>query len=97
MVFTKLLLETDLAIRPCNREAASEPLLPKVAHCRSVLPSRYAVHVLRHSDTRYAKESAPKRNDELLSLLHSPRDETETRRLAGSERETTRAAFVVPC
>ena len=31
MVFTKLLLENALAIRPCNYGAASEPLLPK--HC----------------------------------------------------------------
>ena len=33
IVFTKLFLENALAIRPCNCEAASEPLLPKVAHC----------------------------------------------------------------
>ena len=41
MVFTKLLLENALAIRPCNCEAASEPLLHKVARCIPVLPSRY--------------------------------------------------------
>ena len=41
MVFTKLLLENALAIRPCNCEAALEPLLPKVARCIPVLPSRY--------------------------------------------------------
>ena len=41
MVFTKLLLENALTIRPCNWEAASEPLLPKVARCIPVLPSRY--------------------------------------------------------
>ena len=41
MVFTKLLLENALTIRPCNCEAASEPLLPKVARCIPVLPSRY--------------------------------------------------------
>ena len=34
---TKLLLENALAIRPCNCEAASEPLLPKVACCIPVL------------------------------------------------------------
>ena len=51
MVFTKLLLENAHAIRPCNFEAASEPLLPKVARCIPVLPSRYigkcAARVLR--------------------------------------------------
>ena len=41
MVFTKLLLENALAIRPCNCEAVSEPLLPKVARCIPFLPSRY--------------------------------------------------------
>ena len=41
MVFTKLLLENALPIRPCNCESASEPLLPKVARCIPVLPSRY--------------------------------------------------------
>ena len=41
MVFTKLLLENALAIRPSNWEAASEPLLPKVAHCIPVPPLRY--------------------------------------------------------
>ena len=41
MVFTKLLLENALAIRPCNCGAASEPLLLKVARCIPVLPSRY--------------------------------------------------------
>ena len=41
MVFTKMLLENALAIRPCNWEAASEPLLPKVARCIPVLSSRY--------------------------------------------------------
>ena len=53
MVFTKLLLENALAIRPCNCEAASEPLLPKVARCIPVLSSRYtgkcAAHVLKRS------------------------------------------------
>ena len=33
MVFTKLLLENALAVRPCNYEAALEPLSPKVARC----------------------------------------------------------------
>ena len=41
MVFTKLLLENALAIRPSHWEAASEPLLPKVARCIPVLLSRY--------------------------------------------------------
>ena len=54
MVFTKLLLENALAIRPCNCEAASEPLLPRVARCIPVLSSRYigkcAVRVLKRSD-----------------------------------------------
>ena len=54
MVFTKLLLENALAIRPCNCEGASQPLLPKVARCIPVLPSRYigkcAARVLKRSD-----------------------------------------------
>ena len=54
MVFIKLLLENALAVRPYNREAASEPLLPKVARCISVLPSHYigkfAAHVLKCSE-----------------------------------------------
>ena len=33
MVFTKLLLENALAVRPCNCEAVLDPLLPKVAGC----------------------------------------------------------------
>ena len=41
MVFTKLLLENALAIRFCNCEAVSVPLLPKIALCIPVLPSRY--------------------------------------------------------
>ena len=41
MVFTKLLLENALAIRPCNYGAASEPLLLKVARCIPVLSLRY--------------------------------------------------------
>ena len=53
MVFTKLLLENALAIRPCNCKAASEPLLPKVARCIPVLPSRYigkcAARILKRS------------------------------------------------
>ena len=39
MVFTKLLLENSLIIRPYNYEAASQPLLPKVARCIPVLSS----------------------------------------------------------
>ena len=54
MVFTKLLLENALAVRPCNREAVLEPLLPKVARCLPVLSSRYigkcAARVLKRSD-----------------------------------------------
>ena len=53
MVFTRLLLENALAIRPCNCEAASEPLLPKVARCIPVLSLRYvgkcAARVLKPS------------------------------------------------
>ena len=53
MVFTKLLLENALAIRPCNYGAASEPLLPRVARCIPVLSSRYigmcAARVLKRS------------------------------------------------
>ena len=53
MVFTKVLLENVLAVRPCKWEAASEPLLPKVARCILVLPSRYigkcAARVLKRS------------------------------------------------
>ena len=41
MVFTKLLLENALAIRPGNCEVASEPNLPKVARCIPVLSSRF--------------------------------------------------------
>ena len=59
MVFTKLLLENAAAIRPYNCEAASEPLLPKVARCIPVLPSRYigkcAARVLKRSDENLAR------------------------------------------
>ena len=62
MVFTKLLLENALAIRPCNCEAASEPLLPKVACCIPVLPSRYigkcAARVLKRSGFNLSYPSA---------------------------------------
>ena len=47
------LLENALAIRRYDCEAASEPLLPKVAHCIPVLSSRYigkcAARVLKRS------------------------------------------------
>ena len=33
MVFTQLLLQDPLTIQPYNYEAASEPVLPKVARC----------------------------------------------------------------
>ena len=50
---TELLLENARCIRSCNYDAASEPLLPKVAHCISVLSSRYigkcAARVLQRS------------------------------------------------
>ena len=53
MVFTKLLLENALAIRPCNYGAGSEPLLPKVARGIPVLLSRCmgrcAARVLKRS------------------------------------------------
>ena len=54
MVFTKLLLENALGIRPCNCEAALGPLLPKVARFIPVLSSRYigkwAARVLKRSE-----------------------------------------------
>ena len=50
---TELLLENARCIQPCNYDAASEPLLPKVAHCIPVLSSRYigkfAARVLQRS------------------------------------------------
>ena len=53
MVFTKLLLENALAIRPCNYGAASKPLFPKVARCVPVLSSCYigkcAARILKRS------------------------------------------------
>ena len=59
MVLTKLLLENALAIRPCNCEAASEPLLPKVARCIPVFSSRYigkcAARVLKRSDPTFSR------------------------------------------
>ena len=54
MVFTKLLPENALAIRPCNYEATSELLLPKVACCIPVLPSHY----IRKCAARVLKRSA---------------------------------------
>ena len=57
MVFTKLLLENALAIRPWNCEAALEPFLPKVARCIPVLPSRYigkcTARVLKRSGSNF--------------------------------------------
>ena len=51
----QLLLQNALAVRPCNYEVASEPLLPKAARCIPVLSSRYirkcAAHVLKGSDS----------------------------------------------
>ena len=41
MVFTKLLLENNLAVRPYNYEASSELHLPKVPLCIPVHSSRY--------------------------------------------------------
>ena len=64
MVFTKLLLENALVIRPCNCEAASKPLLPKVAHCIPVLPSRHigmcAAHVLKRSGFHLQRTPRPR-------------------------------------
>ena len=61
MVFTKLMLENALAIRPCNYKAALELLLPKVASCIPVLSSCYtgkcAAHVLTRSAQSEAKTS----------------------------------------
>ena len=58
MVFTKLLLENALAIRPCHWEAASEPFLPKIARCIPVLPSRYigkcAARVFKRSGAAFS-------------------------------------------
>ena len=54
MVFTKLLLQNILAIRPYKYEAASELLLPEVTHCIPVVSLRCigkcAVLVLKRSD-----------------------------------------------
>ena len=62
MVFTKLLLENALAIRPCNCEAVSELLLPKVAHCIPVLPShcsgKFAAHFLKCFGLTYVATAA---------------------------------------
>ena len=63
MVFTELLLENALAIRPCNCEVASEPLLPKVARFIPVLSLRYkgkcAARVLKRSDL-YRRMQSPR-------------------------------------
>ena len=48
MVFTKLLLENALASGPFNYEAASQPLLPKVAHC--IYIGKCATRVLKRHD-----------------------------------------------
>ena len=52
MVSIKLLLENTLRIRPYNCEAASEPLLPKIARCMQVLSSfeKCAERVLKGSE-----------------------------------------------
>ena len=65
MVFTNLLLENAFAVRPCNCikvklvKVTSEPLLPKVARCIPVLPSRYigkcAARVLKRSGSTESK------------------------------------------
>ena len=56
-VFAKLLLQDTLAVRRHDYEAASEPLLPKVARCIPVLSSRFvgkcAARVLKRSDCIY--------------------------------------------
>ena len=64
MVFTKLLLESALVIRLCNCEAASEPLLPKVARCIPVLPS----HSIGKCAARVLKSSEPIEQDEKMSF-----------------------------
>ena len=72
MVFTKLLLENAPAIRPCSCEAASEPLLPKVARCIPVLPSRYigkcTARVLKRSDQCH-DQVAPKSSNRVFKYL----------------------------
>ena len=70
--YSQNLLENALAIRPCNWEAASEPVLPKVARCIPVLPSRYigkcAARVLKRSgETRHDGIDQPYY---LKSLVH---------------------------
>ena len=58
MVFTELLLENALAVRPCNCEAVLEPLLPKVSRCIPVPSTRHigkcAARVLKRSGLHYA-------------------------------------------
>ena len=54
MVFTKLLLQNTLHIRPDNYEAASKLLFPKVARCITVPSSHY----IRKCAARVLKRSA---------------------------------------
>ena len=67
MVFTKLLLEKALAIRPYNCEAVSEPLLPTVAHC---IPVHTEIQTLK-----YAFLAA--QDKKMLDLLQVPIEETQ--------------------
>ena len=67
MVFTKLLLENALDIRPCNREVASKPLLPKVDRWIPVLPSRYIGKCAASNLKRSVKAT-----DQLFFLLSQP-------------------------
>ena len=63
-VFTKLLLQDTLAVQRYNHEAASEPLLPKVARCIPVLSPRHigkcAARVLKRSATTKEETSNEK-------------------------------------
>ena len=93
MVFTKLLLENALAIRPCNSEAVSEPLLPKIARCIPVLPSRYigkcAARVLKRSaliqGLAYPTQNSPPRQ----TAFHENTEEHGAPRKVGLKKKTT--------
>ena len=65
MVFTKLSLENALVIWLRNCEAASEPLLPKVARCIPVLSSGHigkcTARVLKRSGSPYGAKWRPGR------------------------------------
>ena len=71
MIFTKLLLQNTLVIRPYNYEATSETLLPKVVRCIPVLSSRYtgkcATRVLKRSGSVW--EILAKTFNDMLTLF----------------------------